>query len=640
MSWQPIDFQGIVSLDRPLVDILNHHLEDMESQLAHTLIEAIPPSIIKNENSPLQISPSALLRLSDAIEAFTRYSYQLDGQHHVHVNIDEWNHAVKSINKALWSYVETIDSCIIELFQQLELIGLEQWHVRLSSVVGAIKDLLVHRIDDLIWGIKRLETFLRKARFACENPNSLKSKFLKNLPVWNSVLDRSLIPHLEKNQDSLKTQYQKFIRRYQGFLSLQEETDKSLDKLTGYHILESLDQDVQVQFIKLYQLLKLLSLNKTEKALPSRDFVLAVRNAISVDKAISIFKEYYNALHENLFIKSLFIKQHHDLTEEENKNLIQEIQELLAETHLLGTTIAHYREFLLQADPDPYVRTRLGFSDWIVGPEPIQTKPLLNMGYDVESLNELYEKLCQSLEKNQSSVDLSQIDQKIQYSLHEMSHPLASYRLMRGQAENVLEKLQQIDELCAKEGNVIDYFDQIFARLLRLDWKYQVLFGFPLFHQMFAIHQGLLNPIDDRHHQIRLTKFKKLLQQILEWVKSQKTQKHTHDLELDINDIKGYLQDFLGYIQRHLNAEDLTQDSAHQFRRVMLHELLEYRYLFGNFFYRLRQNETEGPLIRRQFLFVDQYFETIELKLDEVLNRSWPEQVEDQTPPEIEEDND
>ncbi len=223
------------------------------------------------------------------------------------------------------------------------------------------------------------------------------------------------------------------------------------------------------------------------------------------------------------------------------------------------------------------------------------------------------------MKKNsQQRVDISEVDPEIQQLVHEMEQPLATHRMMRSRAEKVLDKLQQLDELGSFDIHVIDYIEHVFSKLLRADWRYHVLHGIPLFHQLYAIHHGLVKPVDDRHHSNRMTKFKKLLQQVHEWVKNNKTQVHFHDIELDMSYIKGYLQDFLGYVQRASSDSSLSKDKALELYQEIAQQLLEYRYLFGNFFYQLRQHETEGQLIRKQCLFVDQYFESIETKLFEL----------------------
>ena len=580
----------------------------------------------------LMLNPTIPMKLGEAIEIFVKKRHLNSDTTQRLVAVKDWQNAVKQINKALWNYVGIFDGSITELFQQLEQVGLEQWHVRLSHVVGTIKEILLHKMEDLLWSIKRLENQLWKARLACEPSTHLHRLWIKLSRLWTHLIDRKLPSHLKRNQELLNTQYQRFIKRYRSFLQLQDQVDKHLETFTEYHVLSSLDRETQIQFLKLYQLLKLWELNRTAKTLSSQEFLIAIRNSLSVDKAVGLFRDYYHALKAKLFERSHYIKN--NAAELAIGSLqLKRVEELIegyqAETHLLGATIGHYREFLLRADPDPYVRTRLGYSDWIVGPEPIQTKPLLNLGYDVEALSEMFTKLSSSLNKNRSEIqqERERIEQEIHGSLQELGHPLASQRFVRTHVENTLEQLQKLDELGSFDATIIEIVGENLAKLLRTDWKYHVAFGSPLFHQLYSIHQGLTTPIVDRHHQNRLHHFQRYIKQILEWIKAQKTQAHAHDIELDMNDIKGYLQDFLGYIQRNFNEPHMTHEKAMALNREITHELLEYRYLFGNFFYRLRQYEREGQLIRRQFLFVDQYFESIEYKVYELMRQSWPEYV-------------
>lgn len=621
MSWKTIDFQGIISLDSPVVDLLGHYLEERENQLARGILEAIPaPANTEQPLPPLELT--SLLKLDDAIDYFAKRDYLNNHGQHPRIALENWKKSVAEINTILWQYVEILEGSVTELFQQLEQISLEQWHSRLFQAVSSIKEILVHKMEDLIWSIKRLENLLWKSRLACENPKSNSLLFIRLSSIWTSVLDRSLIAHLNKSQEFLRAQYYKFTKRHKGYISLLDEVEKSLEKLAMYRVLSTLDSETRRQFIELYQLLKLWELNCTVKALPSREFVVALRNALSIDKATGLFRDYYNALRKTLFEKSLVFKRHSQelLVESPSRSYMQEsLAGSEAEIHSLGATIAHYREFLLRADPDPYVRTRLGFPDRVVGSEPAQTKPLLNLGFDVEALNELYEQLIQALKKGTVLLPEEQgkLDQEIQQHLHEMAQPLATHRRIRSAAESILDRLQKLDELGSFDSNIVEYMGQLFAKLLRVDWKYNVLHGIPLFHQLYAIHQGLIGPIDDRYHMNRLSKFRKLLHQVEDWVKNRKSQAHFHDIELDINDIKGYLQDFLGYVQRMFNEPKLAKSQAEKLEQEVSRELLEYRYLFGNFFYQLRQNETEGLLIRKQFLFVDQYFETVEYKLYE-----------------------
>jgi hypothetical protein len=630
MSWQPIDFQGITSLDTPTVDLLHQYLEEKESNLANAILHAIPPDL----GSP-SLPYSTSFKLSEAVEAFSKKcSQSLDALERSDSSFD-WEQPIKEINKALWEYVEVLEGSSTELFQQLELIGLEQWHARLPNVVGTIKELLLHKLEEVLWSVRRLEDHLWKYRINCEMHFKRSVTFLKLSRYWTSLLDRKIIPQIEKTEAFLRLQYNRFIKRYGGYVELQQKVEQ-LEKFSEFPVLPTLDRDTQNHFKKLYQLVKLWDLNRTEKSIPSREIVLALRHALSIQKASSLFKDYYEAVKSHLFRQSRFFKRKGEelLSDTSVKMAHQlEVDQSQLEIRTLGATIEHYRDFLLRADPDPYVRSRLGFSERIVGPEPAQTKPLLDLGYDVETINDLCIRLKKALDMEPSELKqeaIIDVDHAIQEALHEMGQPLATHRMMRSKVETVLENLEKLKEWESFSSDVVDYVGTTFSKLLRKDWKFQVVHEFNLFQELYNIHHGLVKPIEDRAHLTRMSKLTKLLNEIQQWVEKHRTQNHFHDIELDLNDIKGYLQDFLAYVQRCCQDKNLSSEQAKTLKAELSQQLLDYRYLFSTFFYQLRQNEQEGQLIRRQCLFVDQYFDSVEQKLLDLDIRDFSNQDSEQ----------
>jgi hypothetical protein len=204
-------------------------------------------------------------------------------------------------------------------------------------------------------------------------------------------------------------------------------------------------------------------------------------------------------------------------------------------------------------------------------------------------------------------------------AIYDMGQPLASASMMASKAEHFVKLLNQLNELGSRDPDVVSDITPLLSNAMRADWKYNVLQDIPLFHQLYSVHINILPPITDRNHINRLRQFKKHIQQLTQWVKEKNMHAHLQEIEFDINDIKGYLQDFLAQLQRtvkdpiystHEGKVSLIKDTAQQ--------LLEYRYMFCNFFHHLRQNEIDEKSLRNQFLFVDQYFETIENKLDEI----------------------
>jgi hypothetical protein len=350
--------------------------------------------------------------------------------------------------------------------------------------------------------------------------------------------------------------------------------------------------------------------------LPDREPVHAIRSLQAPEKTFHFFKEYEKTLREALFSRSRQIKlQPYSLVDLISKIQHQHaLQGQMAELHTLGKTVRKYRDFLLRTDPNPYIRSRLGFGEWIVGPEPPIAKKLIDLIYDIEGLDALFIKLMTSVEEGDITKEaFVKIKEDIFRILHEMSQPLASYSLMLSKGRLLVQELQKINELGSTHAEVVDFIGDVLSRSLRNDWKFHVLHEISEFKEIFVIHRGIVGPVEDRSHAHRLQKFKRLIHEIRNWVKNNDTHRHLGEIEADVSDLKGYLQDFLASIQR--LAGNPVRDAAKY--RGLANQLLEYRYLFGQFFHLLRRNKAEERVIRNQFLFVDQYFESAENQLYE-----------------------
>ncbi|MGA8163857.1 MAG: hypothetical protein WB791_02395 [Waddliaceae bacterium] len=621
---QPSDFQGIIKLDQSIIEQLSDYLQEKESQVGNSILHAIHP--LPKETLPpvLPFSTLGHIKLSDAVEAFSKNVYKIRSSARPLVPANDWEIATRHINNAFWEYVEVLEGCVTELFQQLSQVGFEQWQPELMKVVDSVKDILNLRLEDLTWQIRRMESLLWEYRWACEDREGRSIFFKKILFFWKHLLDRSLVSYLHKSKKFLHLRYSWFSDRYSRYRKLKARIGVSLRKFTGYQVLKSLENGVQNDFQNLYRLLKLWRLNTKSKSLPLREPIRALRSLISMEKATHLFSEYYSALKAALFERSRECKREpRDFyTKPSNRRVAQDaITGCRAELRTLGATIAKYREFFLRTHPNPYIRTRWGFVEWIVGPEPVQTKELLHLVYEVENLDKLFEGVGESLKKAPSpsdGINLSRKYQELQHTLHEMGQPLTSRIVMRGKAEKALALLEEMNELGSYNPKVIDYVGKAFSRALRADWQYQVLFEIPLFHQLYSIHQGVLGPIEDREHLSRVNKFQDLIGQITKWVNNRDTYRHVHEIETDITDMKNCMQDFLAFVQRIAKDRTLDKSKAGELVTEIAKQLLVYRYVFGKFFHYLHQHEPEGKLIRNQCLFVDQYFESVENKLHEM----------------------
>jgi hypothetical protein len=618
---KPIDFQGIISLDLVLVEQLRLYLQEKESQLSQSIANAIHP--LPREGIP-PVLASGDLKLFEGVETFTKNIHKVSVSKYSVVAPNDWELATRQINNALWENVEVLEGCVVELFRQLGQVGFEKWNPALLKAVEAIKDMLHIRLEELGWKIPRLESLLWDYRWICEKQDGKIVFFKKTFSFWKSILDRELMTSVKKSRKLLETGYKKFVTRYTEYEVLKIKIDNTLRKFNSYQVFKSLDEANREEFRTIYRLLKVWELNLRSKSLPPREPIRALRNAYSIEKAASVFREYSRSLRKVLFDRSRKIKaDSNELSFDVSSRRIvgDVVKGYRAEVHTLGAAIDKYREFYLRTHPNPYVRTRWGFAEWIVGPEPSQTKDLLSILYSVEELDKLYESLGLGLQKGPAAFDslsMSRLYQDMEQTLHEMGQPLTSRMVMRARAEKLLDQIQQMDELGSFNPDVVEYVGKAFSKGLRADWQYNVFFDIPLFHQLYEIHQGILGPIEDRNHLGRKNKFRDLITQIEGWVRNRDTHRHVHEIETDMTDMKNYLQEFLAYVQRIENEKDLSKVALKAHTSDITRQLLEYRYLFGQFFHDLHQYEPEGKMIRNQFLFIDQYLESVENKLNEL----------------------
>lgn len=627
MSWQPIDFQRIVALDKSLVDQLHQYLQEKETEQASFLLASIPQ--FTSQAPVIPPAKESSLRLSDAVEGFGKKLRQVAQSNAETLESEAWKEIAQVVSLSFWEYEEVLEGCVKELFQQLEQLGIEQWNTELSHVLDSIKDILLQHIEDLMWALRRVESQIYEFRITQERQQGKWVFCHSILCYWRPVLDGSLISNLIKTEKYLKIHHRQYSKRLQEYITLDEKVSLIMKKLKSYQVLHTLDEGVQKNFEDVYYYVKLWLHNQKSRSIPDQEIIRSLSYTVSAEQTIDLFDKYCEALKRALFHQSRVLKKRtiRYFKDASGKKMIKEVMKgYQAEILTLGSTIAKFREFLLRTDPNPYVRSRWGFSEWVVGPEPTQTKKLLNLEYEVENLESLFERLEVSIEKGPEKNEHKRlkISSDIQRILHEMGQPLTSYNMTKTRAEYVLEHLQELDEMGSFNSFSVEYAGKLFSKVLRADWKHHVLQEIPLFHDLFNIHMGIVGGSDDRKHINRFNKFKHLIQEIESWVKNRDTRRHEHDIELDMNDLKGYLQDFLAQVQRTAKDENIDADTSKHVITELSHQLLIYRYIFGEFFHFLGRFGPDGKRIRNKLLFIDQYFESVENRLHILRNINWP----------------
>lgn len=624
--WQSYEAQnqGIV-LTEPMADQLNEYLSGKEGELSNRIVELI--LLIEGIPSLKDTPNRSQIKLSDAVEEFSRKVAWASQSSRMPSPSGHAKLATRRMNETIWAYVEVLEGCVVELFQQLDQIGFEHWNVDLVRTTTSIKDELNHRLDDLLWAIRRLEQQLKLYNRGCESREGKWTGWRRILAPFSKCLDRSLEPAILKCSKFLNFRYRKFIERYAGYLQMHESVQEKMDDLYGYRVLSSMDIDQQDKIKQLCFYLNLWEQNNESRMLQRAEPVRAVRSCLTPERTVVLFQEYASMLRNALFDKSRLIKQqfrHMFIEKESREPILDNIAGYRTEIQFLNALIGKYRKFVTQTEGG------LGENESIVDflfkhkKEPRQVQELKKMMVQLMTLDGTAASFYNALQHKPVEEEslTPEIKDKVNDHLHEMAQPLASKDLMRTSAKGLIAELQGLDEIGSFDPNVVRYVCRTLSKAMCKDWKYHVLQEIPAFHTIYDTHRQIISLQEDRQHQIRFGKFQRVLSQLEGWVKSREMGRRAQEIELDINDIKAYLQDYLASVQR-LEPRDsgapLENDELNNSMDSVSEAFLQYLHLFGSFFSRLDPDRSEHRLLRRHLLFIDQYFEEIDRKLQAYL---------------------
>lgn len=603
-----MEFRGIIYLNSQTAYQFDEYLSHKESELSFKMIETIT-AFLKRSNEPiLPKLEGTKLKLRDALSFIGKEVRELSLKKDLKFRNESLTDLISRINEANWHYLEILENSESELFSHIKLLGIEAFQVDIEEATHSIKKSLMEHIDDFYWYLKRLNKQLSDLEwFVSDRP-----LFKYVTSFFFSSIDKSLFSNAKKSKKFLSFNYQKFYESATNYQKLLGPARGKREKLEDCVILnKSIDEISKSSFEKIYELLKIAEINQKLKLISNQDLNDFVKNTTDPKRMSHILEEYQNALLNEVFVKSRLIKSEKILGDEKRAhNLIYELEGGIKEVHLLASTADRYRELLLKSDPDPYVRLSFGFKDFATGKEPSVADNLRNISYDVEEIESFFKDLIEAYSKpSADEVKFSETKEKSVPILHEMAQPLISESTMKRAASNILDLLKQLDELGSSSWKVVDFVGQLLSRLLKYDWKYHILFSLEEFEKAYAIHIGILiHEHNDRMHLNRMDELRRLLKEIKDFLKSQGSYKNKEEFIFLLNDIKGALQDFFGYAQNRLQ-ESLNPKATVTSIRF---QLMEYRYLFGRYFYEIKQSEDDLQLIKREFLFVDQYLEAIE----------------------------
>jgi hypothetical protein len=545
MLWQSINFQGAVTIDKKLIDLLSRYLQGQEKLLASQL-----PIVFGLEDRVPESFEEALSYIETSLQDQLLRS-----------RVPPIKFLSEQSNLLFWKYIQVLEGAATELLQQLARIRFDKLNLKILNEIGEVFTLLKTHIQRAKEALKRLERLLEAEEMRTGGKKAWQTWMAGIFPKWFGLLDPGLWSYLEKSHKALNIREEQIKDGFKEYEQLDHAAQGTLRKFEEYKVLQSLEPGVSNIFKELYRLLKMWATNLKTKILPEGDMVRVLRMKMSVEKLTTVLNKYHKALSLACYDASRALKSPL-LTEEERSKILRKVEGYSKETYSLGGTVSRFRDFLLRTDPNPYVRARLGFAEKITGMEPLKPRQLQKLSFEVEGLGDILEKMTGSLRASWDHTPLQERDlyHQSQNTLHELAQPLASHSLMKSRAAHLVDLLWQLDEVSSCDPEIVAYIRDSLSYGMCADWRYHVL------------HENA------------------------------------------VESIKGALADFLTGI------EIPPRGDLSVFVATKKQQLLELRYLFGEFFLKdLQKSRRGGDELRDRFLFVDQSLELIDNRLSELV---------------------
>lgn len=599
MSSQSADFLGISLADEKHGDKLDKFLVSHEEHIAQAIVESV--FRYSGNKQKYDIGSINFQTALEKIKFFFEQRNEIS-------DAKSWHSLIKDTNEILWEQVELLEGFVNELFHQLSCTNILKWQDSLNQVVDNFEKILsIHlsKTQNFIDDLKLL--FIQYSR---DNEKSVQRWVKSWLGRQNEAIDEELISNIEYSETVLLLHTQQFREHYLQVEKIKNEVQRESERLKKFDMLASLGTSDSELFESTYRFLKIWEGTPAFQK-NSHDALIRAFRQFSRDKILLTLQRYAAVLELALYDKSRTLKTSPKPLFEDLQGrsfMLDVVKGFKTEAETLHSTADKLKSFISQHNPERMNK----------GESSKYAEKLEEIVQAAEALNGYYSQLIKALEigpHQDENERLEKIDFHISRKLHTIAQPLLSTNHFKSHVDKILTRLEQVDELGGYGRETVDYVRHVLGRLLRADWKEHLVTALPHFLRLYKLHQGIVGPSIDQAHERRWNKLNELLER-LQIKLFQNEAIPSNEIEYDINDIKGYLQDFLATLQRSLKDESIGPRRIRKYIEEGIQQLLEYRYLFGRFFASLK-SQPEGQYFRQEFLFVDQYFEAIESKIYE-----------------------
>jgi hypothetical protein len=582
------EFHGITGLDVNLESSLVSYLHEKQLKLVGELQEAFAPlygSQIEGATTPGHFLDLLKKCTMPAPTSMTLLELQ------------------KKLDDSLWAYVEILEKSVSELFGRLDDVGISDWHQELASVVDHAATILQQEIKSTLDFISRFEDQLWRIRDWME-AGGLRSVWVRKLmQLGRTLVDRQLFTNLKTSLQTLEVRYLGWKNRFEDYAKYDLRTDETAQELASFELFEMLPSVSQDALQHIQRMLKIWEFDANAKAVLLQDICRALRNKVRFEDAYGVFREYYHLLKSRLFNISRDIK-----SSGVPLDLVAHLTELQHEVDSLDKLIARYREFLLRTDPNPYVRSRWGFPEWVVGPEPENCRKLLKLEYQLETLHSLFGSLVTTLSKSIEADHSSnkQIAQEIMHVIRTLSQPLMSHHTFVADIDKLMSLAENFNELGNTQAESVPFIAELLLRVLRYDVEHAALFNNAVFHRVYGIHHevaavSLLDPMHNQALEVVKPCFTKVL----------KAARRSHDDKL-IMHVDALIEEVSKYLRQ---LERLIKDQGQDVVPIVRERVLEISFLLGQFYHNLEKEAIQPGVIRESFAPLDKALEMVERQL-------------------------
>ena len=389
---------------------------------------------------------------------------------------------------ALWDFTHVLEEASYQLFQETFHFNFFKWELTFIKVVQEIKDCLMDKIEKVVQFIYSIEPFFNEY---CHKFSIIKkNKWLFFLQT-HLHFDVHLISHLKQTQKFLEEEFLKFLRLHDEFMTAMTQTDNALEdrKKGAYGSIKENERQLYryvVCFLK-------VSENKRKEALHfPLDYSEMIKKIGNEEEIYLVFKKYQEESEKCLFKCSIEWKYlNQTLVDRIQKDkLKKKVEGFKTELKYLMDSIIQYRKFKIKNDPNPYVRTILGFSESIVGPEPQYAKQLSELIYSNEDLIVKWQDLLKAFDIpfDEWNKRESQLIEEMQNVLHEKRQLVMSEVDELQLAEQLLHQFQQFDEVASPNLSLINTIDHYLSLITRDYRQKAILEKFQSFHHFCRIH--------------------------------------------------------------------------------------------------------------------------------------------------------